>query len=106
MTIYVVLQCISFVSSLALVCGTINVGQTYQLSNSITVETVECVSETTQATDFLARVPSDSVNLLGFGICFNERREHDSLRDCLRILLDLCLLTLQINELGIVSSST
>lgn len=62
MSIYIFLQCISFVSSISLVCGTINVNSDYfrYLSSKF-----KSLSEATEALDCVARFASDFDNLLG-----------------------------------------
>jgi hypothetical protein len=101
MSIYIVLQCISFVSSLSLVCGTINV-RIHEKSFLSSLSS-RFPTETSEAHYRLAGLAGNFGNLLGFGITLDQRRQHDALCAGLRIFLDLRVLALQNNQLGTLS---
>lgn len=64
------------------------------------------LTETSKVPYRVARITSDSDNLLGARIGPDQRLQHDDLRHALRLLLDLRVLALQINAPGILSAAT
>lgn len=70
MLTYFVLQCLNFIGSLSLVCGTIHVSISYQLSKIHLTKTI--FTEATKTVDCMARLACDSHNFLGHGISSYE----------------------------------